>query len=211
MRPDSNTLAGVPVRVYVLGGPSSVGKTTAATTIAERLGAAHLQLDPIAQASQDPRVRRFGPDVDALWSLPAADVCGLLVDKGEALAAQLNATISRCSSSSSITVVEGEGVHPSLAQHHAIDLVRFAFVLEPDQATLFQTLTRRSARFRSLPAAHQRTVAQANRLYGEWLRQQAQRHRQPWVESRPWLTLPDRLVQAWQQPILGDSGASASA
>jgi 2-phosphoglycerate kinase len=205
------TLAAVPVRVYVLGGPSSVGKTTAAATIAERLSAAHLQLNTIAQASQDPRVRRFGPDVDALWRLPAAHVCDLLVQRGEALAAQLNATISRCSSSSSITVVEGEGVHPSLAQDHAVDLVRFAFVLEPDQAALVQTLTRRSARFRALPAAHQHTVAQANRLYGQWLRQQAQQCRQPWVESRPWSTLPDRLVQAWQRPIPGDSGASASA
>ncbi len=134
--------------------------------------------------------------------MPATHVCGLLVDKGEALAAQVNATISRCSSNSSITILEGEGVHPSLAQHHAIDLVRFAFVLEPDRAVLLETLISRSVRFRSLPAAHQRTVAQANRLYGQWLRQQAQRYRQPWVESRPWSTLPDRLVQAWQQPIL---------
>ena len=187
----------MPVRVYVLGGPSSVGKTTAAATIAERLGAAHLQLDPIAHACQDPRVRRFGAGVDALWRLPATRVCGLLIQKGEALAAPLNTTISRYSSSSSTTVVEGEGVHPSLAQHHPVDLVRFAFVLEPDRAVLLETLTRRSARFRALPAGHQHTVAEANRLYGQWLRQQAQRCRQPWVESRPWSTLPDRLVQAW--------------
>jgi hypothetical protein len=156
-------------------------------------------------------VRRFGPGVDALWRLPATNVCGLLIQQGDALAAQLNATISRCASGSSATVVEGEGVHPSLAQHHAVDLVRFAFVLEPDQAALLGTLTSRSARFRALPAAHQRTVAQANRLYGQWLRQQAQRYRPPWVESRPWSTLPDRLVQAWQRPIPGERGAPASA
>ena len=201
----------MPVRVYVLGGPSSVGKTTAAATIAERLGAAYLQLDPITRASQDPRVLRFGPGVDALWRLPATHVCDLLVHKGEALAAQLNGTISRCAPGSSDTVVEGEGVHPSLAQHHPVDLVRFAFVLEPDEAVLLETLAGRSARFRALPAAHQHTVAQANRLYGQWLRQQAQRCRQPWVESRPWSTLPDRLVQAWQRPIPGESRAPANA
>jgi hypothetical protein len=33
---------GVPARVYLLGGSSSVGKTTAATALAERLGAVHL-------------------------------------------------------------------------------------------------------------------------------------------------------------------------
>jgi hypothetical protein len=38
---------GVPARIYLLGGSSSVGKTTAAAVIAERLGAVHLQLDSI--------------------------------------------------------------------------------------------------------------------------------------------------------------------
>jgi len=67
--------------VYLLGGSSSVGKTTAAAAVAQRLGAAHVQVDAIAQASQDPRVRRFQADVDALWSLPAAQVCELLIER----------------------------------------------------------------------------------------------------------------------------------
>jgi hypothetical protein len=98
--------------------------------------------------------------------------------------------------------IEGEGIHPSLARHHPVELVRFAFVVEPDQATLFQTLSRRSARFRALPEAHQHTVAAANWLYGNWLREQTQHFGQPWVESRPWATLPDRLIQVWHQPTL---------
>jgi 2-phosphoglycerate kinase len=190
----------VPARVYLLGGSSSVGKTTAAAIVAERLGASHLQLDHIAQASTDPRVRRFHPGVDALWSQPAAQLCDLLVDKGEALAEPLQALIRQCLSGSSITVVEGEGVHPRLAAHHREEQVRFAFVVEPEQAALFQTLTERSARFRALPEAHQHTVAATNWRYGNWLRQQAQQFDQPWLESRPWATLPDRLLQAWHQP-----------
>jgi hypothetical protein len=187
--------------VYLLGGSSSVGKTTAAAIVAQRLGAAHLQVDAIAQASQDPRVRRFEADVDALWSLPAAHVCALLIEKGEALAAQVVAFIRRCSASAPITVVEGEGIHPSLArQHPASGLARFAFVVEPEQTILFQTLTSRSARFRALPATHQHTVAATNWLYGHWLRRQAIRFGQPWIQSRPWATMPDRLLQAWQRP-----------
>jgi 2-phosphoglycerate kinase len=187
--------------VYLLGGSSSVGKTTAAATVAQRLGAAHVQVDAIAQASQDPRVRRFQADVDELWSLPAAQVCELLIEKGEALAAQVDAIIRRCSASAPITVVEGEGIHPSLArQHPAGGLARFVFVVEPEQAVLFQTLTSRSARFRALPAAHQHTVAATNWLYGHWLRRQALQFGQPWIQSRPWATMPDRLLQAWQRP-----------
>jgi hypothetical protein len=71
----------VPTRVDVLGGSSSVGKTTAAAAVAERIGATYLPLDPIAQASEDPRVRRFQQDVDALWRLPAASVCDLLIHR----------------------------------------------------------------------------------------------------------------------------------
>jgi len=199
-----------PARVYLLGGSSSVGKTTAAAAVAKRLGATHLQLDSIAQASTDPRVRRFDAGADALWSLPAAHVCDLLVHKGDALAGSLHTLIGQCLSGPSVTVVEGEGVHPSLARHHPVELVRFAFVVEPEQAALFQTLTRRSARFRALAAARQHTVAATNWLYGNWLRQQAQQHGQPWVESRPWTTLPDRLIQAWHHPTPGPRGSPTS-
>ena len=48
---------------------------------------------------------------------------------------------------------------------------------------------------------HQHTVAATNWRYGNWLREQAQRFDQPWLESRPWATLPDRLIRAWHQPI----------
>jgi hypothetical protein len=65
---------GVPARIYLLGGSSSVGKTTAAAVIAERLGAVHLQLDSIARASTDPRVHRFEVGVDDLWRLPATHI-----------------------------------------------------------------------------------------------------------------------------------------
>ena len=191
----------MPVRVYLLGGPSSVGKTTAATVIAERLDAVHLQLDSLAQASTDPRVRRFDGGVDDLWRLPAAHICELLVDKGEALTASLHSLIGRCLDGDSVTLVEGEGIHPDLAPHHPGDLVRFGYVVEPDEAVLFQTLTGRSARFRALPRGHQHTVAASNWLYGCWLRREAEAFGQPWVASRPWSTLPDRLIRAWHQPI----------
>jgi hypothetical protein len=153
-----------------------------------------------ARAAFHAVICRFGFTVDALWNLPAAHLCDLLVHKGEALADPLHALIVQCLSGSSTTVVEGEGIHPGLAPHHPVEQVRFAFVVEPEQAALFQTLTRRSARFRALPEAHQDTVAATNWRYGNWLRQQAQQFGQPWLEPRPWATLPDRLIQAWHQP-----------
>src|SRR4029453_9631352 len=129
--------------VYLLGGSSSVGKTTAAATVAPRLGPGHLPAAPAAQP----------------WEL--------LIEKGEALAAQVDAIICRCSASAPITVVEGEGIHPSLArQHPAGGRAGLLFGVEPEQTVLFQPLTSRSARFRALPAAHQHTVAATNWLYG---------------------------------------------
>jgi hypothetical protein len=106
------------------------------------------------------------------------------------LAASLDTLIGQCLAGDSVTLVEGEGIHPRLAPHHPGDLVRFAFVLEPEEAVLFQTLAGRSARFRALPQGHQHTVAATNWLYGCWLRQQAEDFGQPWVASRPWPTSP---------------------
>jgi hypothetical protein len=188
----------MPGLVYVVGGSSSVGKTTAATTLAGRLGATHLQVDALARASQDPRVS-LPADADGIWTLPATQICALLIQKGEALADQLDATIAELAARWPVSVLEGEGIHPSLAGHHRLDRARFAFVVEPDQAVLFATLAQRSARFRALPAAQQRTVAATNRLYGTWLQQQAQQWDQPCIQARPWATLPDRLIQAWHQ------------
>jgi hypothetical protein len=90
-------------------------------------------------------------------------------------------------------------VLPFNVGRHPAELVRFAFVWEPEEAVLFHTLARRSARFCALPAAHQRTVAATNWRFGRWLRQQADQFGQPLVESRPWATLPDRLLQVWQR------------
>ena len=78
--------------------------------------------------------------MDNLWRLPAAQVCDLLIRKGDALAATLHTLIGQCLAGDSVTLVEGEGIHPSLAPHHPGDLVRFGFVLEPEETVLFQTL-----------------------------------------------------------------------
>jgi hypothetical protein len=118
----------------------------------------------------------------------------------------VDATITACLPRSSITVLEGEGVHPHLAQHHPVELVRFAFVVEPERAVLAATLAKRSARFRALPVAQQCTVVETNWRYGRWLRQQAQRFSQPCVESRPWASLPDRLLRAWLSSALAVPG-----
>jgi hypothetical protein len=58
-------------------------------------------------------------------------------------AAPLNTLIGQCLAGDSATLVEGEGIHPSLAPHHPGNLVRFALVLEPEEAVLFRTLAGR--------------------------------------------------------------------
>jgi hypothetical protein len=98
--------------------------------------------------------------VDDLWSLPAAHVCDLLVQKGEALAAPVHALIGGACRVSRSPWSRAKASIPALLG-----------------------------------------ATRATWSAGCWLRRQAQQFGQPWVQSRPWATLPDRLIQAWHRPI----------
>lgn len=68
--------------------------------------------------------------------------------------------------------------------------------IEADPEVLHGTFARRSSGFRALSAEERDGVVEMNRRYGLWLRSIADAHGQPWVASRPWPTLCERVLQA---------------
>jgi hypothetical protein len=70
-------------------------------------------------------------------------------------------------------------------------------VLAIGGSAIYRTFAERTTghRFLALSSAERDGVVEMNRLYGEWLRAAADAHGQPWVTSRPWTSLPERVLQ----------------
>ncbi len=95
--------------VLLIGGPSGVGKTTAAAQVARRLGASWLQVDDLRLA-----LARSGlpvPDADAVGTF---DAPGGLVALGELLTAAIEVVVENHVDQRNPVVIEGDAILPSL-------------------------------------------------------------------------------------------------
>jgi len=81
---------------------------------------------------------------------------------------------------------------PSLQRR--INDVRIVIIIEPDEDALLKNMLARGRGVDILTSQEQRTEAHAKWLYGQWLVEEARRYHVPFVTSRPWETLLERIV-----------------
>ncbi len=188
------------VAVLAIGGSASVGKTTLASRIVERL---HLdcvvhvdELSARAAVSGGPSFIDTTPNV---WTKPVIWLRDALIASTRSLRPVITAEIDAMVAHGAGGVIEGEGLEPQLFRRWPDSLVRPVYVIEDDAPRLHETFARREsgARFLALPGREQEAVVEMNRAYGLWLRRQAERYAQPWVAAYPWETLPDRALRSY--------------
>jgi hypothetical protein len=189
------------VRVFVLaiGGSASVGKTSLAALIAERLRLEHIvHVDDLAARPEHSIGRSFLDDAPDVWDEPAPWLRESLIAWTRQLHPVIAAEIDRLVAGGESGVIEGEGIEPRLFGPCSTLPVRPVYVIEDDPDRLRETLARRSsgARFLALSDSQQRAVVEMNRSYGAWLRGEAEHYGHAWVSARPWETLPDRVIAA---------------
>jgi 2-phosphoglycerate kinase len=184
------------VHVYLIGGSSSVGKTTLAEELRNRLGFSILRVDDLVKGSPDPRIR-FPQGVPNVWQRRPEELRDGLISKGEAIRPQLGSVIAGLLKDRRSSIVEGEGVQPQLALQWSADAsVRFVFVVEEDENRLRETLSSRASgwKFEQLSSREQANVTGMNALYGSWLREEATTHGLSWTVAHPFATLADRVL-----------------
>jgi hypothetical protein len=74
---------------------------------------------------------------------------------------------------------------------------------EADEEAIAANMRNRARGFDTHPADAQRTQVRMNHLYGAWLCAEAAHQGLPVLTSRPWSTLPDRILAAaseWTDP-----------
>ncbi len=178
--------------ILLIGGGSSVGKTTAARRLAHDEGYIHVNLRELYRLWGDPRLELVRDEGD--WALPTERLCARLAERARRLEPHVVEWVAARAAGGVRYVLEGEGLEPSIAARLAPGLaVRAAFVVERDGARLRATLERRSSSFRKLSAHEQGAVVALDECYNRRIFEGAITEQQPWLASQPWGTLAARL------------------
>ena len=187
------------VSIYLLGGPSSVGKTTLANDLAVQLNIAVLHVDDIVHASDDPTLRAACSRLN-VENMSPGSLREVLIAKGDALTPLLDRLIQSRLEEGWQGIIEGEGIQPELALKLAHDhRVRCTFVIEENEERLLETLRLRptgSGEPRDMSSGIPAKAARMDARYGQWLRQEASRHELHWLASHPFETLAARFLAA---------------
>lgn len=202
-------------KVLLLGGSSSVGKTTVARQIGLHLGISWLQVDDFRLAFQRSRVTLpeqtealyFFEETADVWALPPEDLRDRFVAVGQVLEPALEIVIGNHVDTNAPIVIEGDGILPSLCLRPPVQAradngqVKAVFLIEPDEDAMFHNMLERNRGIASQTEAELRKEARAKWLYGQWLADEARRYGLPVLVARPWSMLLERILEASSESI----------
>lgn len=193
--------------VLLIGGGSGVGKTTLAPLLASKFGLGcsladdfRLTLQRMTTPEQQPALHYFVATKD-VWDEPPEALCERLIEVGKVVSWSLEVVVAHHLLINVPIVLEGDGILPSLAAQHSFagfDIesgVRSVFLYEPEENVIRDSMIARGRGFQDNSPTHQNTQVRVSWLYGQWIREEAERLGLPVLEARPWATLPDRIIE----------------
>lgn len=207
---DPSTSDDHPWTVLVILGASGTGKSTAARNIARRHGVPWMQVDDLRLALQYSQVTLpersdrfyFFERTGDVWTLPIADLVRGFVDVAELMAPAVRVVIDSHVVTNVPLVLEGDGVLPALVDdpvitpHVQAGRVRFCTVTAGNSDELYENMIDRDRGMGGDDVERHRRHADANAAFGSWLTDRSRERRIPVVASRPFTSLPDRILAA---------------
>ena len=193
--------------ILFIGGPSSVGKTSAAKRIATISGATVLQADDVWLALKRAIDPKDSPLLHAVstpdfWSRPVAELVATKRELAELVSSSLEFVIATHLWQDERVVVEGVWITPEFAARPAYHGVsagerrRAAFVIEVDAAHIHETMLTKRGAFGHWTEADRKVFAAVEASYARWLRTQALMRNIPAVDARPIGHLAERILAA---------------
>lgn len=198
-----------PWTVLVILGASGTGKSMAARTIARRHGVPWMQVDDLrlamqfSQVSLPERTDRFYffERAEDVWSLPVEDLLQGFIEVAELMVPAVRVVIDSHVVTDVPIVLEGDGVLPALVDdpvirpHIDTGRVRFCAVSARSIDELVENMIERGRGDVGDVERHRRHAG-ANAAFGFWLADRSREHSIPVVASRPFVTLPERILSA---------------
>lgn len=187
-------------QILLLGGPSAVGKTSVSYRLAHhfRIGITEVDdfqviLERMTTPAEQPALHYWRTHPEAA-NLPAEEIVKHTIAVGQVMAPALEVVIINHLESQVPIVLEGDFILPMIAtlfseSSHGSQ-VRALFLYEESEEQLRQNFLQREPEH-----GLQEKRAQVSWLYGQWLKQEAERVGALVLPARPWNDLFERILK----------------
>lgn len=193
--------------VLAIIGPSGVGKSIAAQSIALAHACTWVQVDDLRLALQateaTPDVRlSFFDRTPKVWNRSVDELFSAITDIAFLMAPAVRIVIDSHIATNVPMVIEGDGILPSLAlepalRHHVrAGRLRFCCVVPDTVDELLDNMDARGRGIDQLTAEDRVKQAEMNVAFSHWLIAACRRCSMPVVKSRPFSTLSQRILSA---------------
>jgi len=191
--------------VLLIGGPSSVGKTSAAKRIATISGASLLHVDDVWLALKHAIAPKDSPLLHAqstpdFWRRPATELMRWQRELAELVSSSLELVVATHLRQDDRIVMEGVWITPEFAARSAYEGVaarerrRAAFIIEDDATRIHETMLAKHGAFEHWTDVDRKGFAAMEAAYARWLRTQSIMRNVPIVDARPVGHLAERIL-----------------
>lgn len=184
--------------LFVIAGPSGVGKSRVSYPLARHFGVAVAEVDDLFHAveaattpNQHPALHYWRTHPEALELAPRR-ILDIHLDTCRAMGPPISAVIRNHIDTAAPVVLDGDYVLPELVAAYP-QRVKSVFLMEEDPQQIVRNL-----RSREPGAGDQRKRAEVSVLFGRWLQQECVRLGLVSLPTRPWETVLQRVIAAAQ-------------
>lgn len=189
-----------PWEVLLLGGPSGTGKTSVSYRLAQhfRIGITEVDdfqviLERMTTPEEQPVLHYWRTHPDATQMSPE-EIVKLTIAVGQIMTPALEAVIANHIESQAPIVLEGDFILPVVATLFPRSQVRTIFLYEESEEQLRQNFLQREPDY-----GLQEKRARVSWLYGQWLKQEAERAGALALPARPWDDVFERILAALRE------------
>lgn len=146
------------------------------------------------------------PKKQRVWQESPERLRDALIAVGDVMEPAVEAVILNHLDQRHPVIIEGDGILPSLLTRPLLrerwlgGMLHAVFVIESDEEVLLSNMLARGRGIGSMSTFDVRTEASAKGLFSDWIAVEAQRLQLPTIESRPWDTLAERILEAAESP-----------
>ncbi len=184
--------------VLFIGGASGIGKSSVAYELARFYNVNVMEVDDICQAVEAMTTKELHPAIH-YWSsginwmdIGVSGNVKWLIDVSKEMIPALKAIVDNHIEADVPIIIEGDFIHPEFAASFENPKVKAIYIYEPDKNQIMQNYLSREG------GELQHYRADISVAYGDWLVDTCEKSGIKVIESRPWDTVVDRIIEIIQ-------------